>query len=252
MDGHKLESGTSKATAGLPSKTSSQFSGIVQDRASPKEKYAVKDIPPFSPAITSTPSGRPQGRPNQVLGPPFQPNSPQASQRPLPSLTTGNLPAMQQPDQTAGVANRIPTSSQPISSVPTFAFPEPGPSGEATPLDSVLVPAIRASLDRRIFSLNDHFKKSLEVLRNKALTNMQINAIKEADRQREARHELMVKHVTKLTGVLSEIDKIDREVIADGKVGMGGGVNMFLEGFLEELLVRIEAEDEVPSPAKKR
>ena len=46
--------------------------------------------------------------------------------------------------------------------------------------------------------------------------------------------------------MFSEIEKWDDEA----PVGMGGGVNAFLEGFLEEVLVRVEAEEEEGSPGE--
>ena len=45
--------------------------------------------------------------------------------------------------------------------------------------------------------------------------------------------------------MFAEIERWDRESPA----GMGGGVEAFLEGFLEEVLVRVEAEDEDPASA---
>ena len=47
--------------------------------------------------------------------------------------------------------------------------------------------------------------------------------------------------------MFSEIEKWDTEA----PVGMGGGVNAFLEGFLEEVLVRVEAEEEEGSPGRR-
>ena len=45
-----------------------------------------------------------------------------------------------------------------------------------------------------------------------------------------------------------EIQKCDEEC----PVGMGGGVTEFLEGLLEEVLVRVEASDEPePSPTRR-
>ena len=66
-------------------------------------------------------------------------------------------------------------------------------------------------------------------------------ATEENDRKRRSNNEKITRLVTKVVGVLAEIERFDKEV----PVGMGGGVNAFLEGFLEEVLVRVEAEDEV-------
>ena len=55
-------------------------------------------------------------------------------------------------------------------------------------------------------------------------------------------HDRIRKLVVKAVGVFSEIQKWDQET----PVGMGGEVNDFLEGFLEEILVRVEAADDEP------
>ena len=64
--------------------------------------------------------------------------------------------------------------------------------------------------------------------------------------KRQYAHEKIKKLVMKAAGVFAEIEKWDNEA----PVGMGEDVNAFLEGFLEEVLVRVESEDEeVPSNA---
>ena len=58
--------------------------------------------------------------------------------------------------------------------------------------------------------------------------------------KRQYAHEKVKKLVMKAAGVFAEIEKWDNEA----PVGMGEDVNAFLEGFLEEVLVRVESEDE--------
>jgi len=48
------------------------------------------------------------------------------------------------------------------------------------------------------------------------------------------------KLVVKTAATFQEIQKLDDEA----PVGMGGGVREYLEGFLEEILVRVETGDE--------
>ena len=57
--------------------------------------------------------------------------------------------------------------------------------------------------------------------------------------KRQYAHEKLKKLVMKAAGVFAEIEKWDNEA----PVGMGEDVNAFLEGFLEEILVRVEADD---------
>ena len=53
-------------------------------------------------------------------------------------------------------------------------------------------------------------------------------------------HEKVKKLVGKLAATFQEIQRLDEET----PVGMGGGVREYLEGFLEEILVRVEVGDE--------
>lgn len=53
-------------------------------------------------------------------------------------------------------------------------------------------------------------------------------------------HDKLRKLVIRAASTFQEIQRLDDEA----PVGMGGGVKEFLEGFLEEILVRVEAGDE--------
>ena len=222
-----------------------------------RTKYAVQDIPPFGQSSPSSTSSRTlQDLPAQPKVPsPKGPTPAAIRQQPLPNNHWGDLVAAQQPAQVGG--SSLPSedssraSSQSGSRRNSNSHLQLEPDGEITPLNSVLVPAIQASLKRRAFSLNESIQKHAEMPRTKASAHSRFSAIEEADRKRKYMHEKMAKHVTKLAGVLSEIDKLDQQIILGGEVGMGGGVSSFLEGFLEEILVRIEPEDEPQSPTKR-
>ena len=69
------------------------------------------------------------------------------------------------------------------------------------------------------------------------------NSVNDLALKRQYAHEKLKKLVMKAAGVFAEIEKWDNEA----PVGMGEDVHAFLEGFLEEILVRVEAEDEEPS-----
>ena len=224
-----------------------------------KPSYAVPEIPPFGRSPTSNFPNRPlQELPTQPTTSLIQDHAYLLGQQQLVSNDRWNdLSAVHQPqihphkpnesNDAAGSAN-----SQSSSRRSSKSFPQNTPETEITPLNSVLIPAIQASLNRRTFSLNESIQKQVDIARTKAYTPAQRSAMEEANLKRKRAHEKMGKHITKLAGVLSEIDKLDDQVIAGGQIGMGGGVSSFLEGFLEEILVRVEPEDEVPSPTKGR
>jgi serine/threonine-protein kinase 24/25/MST4 len=140
-------------------------------------------------------------------------------QQPLPPL-----PSKYQ-DETPSRDN-IPESSRAPSSMPS---PAPAsPSGELDALNDVIFPALEEALKRRQFRLQVAFSKD----GNTAQTPAQQRA--------QAAHEKLRKLVYKLAHVCKEIDHWDKQE----PVGMGKDVDVFLEGLLEEILVRVEPADE--------
>lgn len=119
----------------------------------------------------------------------------------------------------------------PRKSTDSTSFPVVEPHTELTALNSVIVPALEAALQRRTYSI------TLVTRDAKALTTV---AAQELAQKRQYAHDKLKRLVIKAAGVFSEIEKWDNEA----PVGMGGDVNAFLEGFLEEMLVRVEAEDD--------
>lgn len=61
----------------------------------------------------------------------------------------------------------------------------------------------------------------------------------ELQNQRQRAHDKLQRLIIKTAGIFNEIEQWDNQA----PVGMGGGVSGFLEGFLEEILVRVEPED---------
>ncbi|KAI0878966.1 kinase-like domain-containing protein [Hypoxylon argillaceum] len=132
---------------------------------------------------------------------------------------------------------------QPAPSPPAFAskaqpkqlppapesFPSPAPAnpnGELDALNDVIFPALEEALKRRQIRLQ-------QLYRNERIVTPQ--------RQRaEAAHDKIRKHVYKLANVCKELDRLDKAE----PVGMGKDVGTFLEGLLEEILVRVEPLDE--------
>ena len=190
----------------------------------------IPDIPPF--------------RGNPTRGPPLQSISPPLAvprsngEQPLPSLPNSMsspiihkpLPPLgQQPLPPLHVPQGQPRNSS--NSGHSSNAHSPAPSHELTALNSVMIPALEAALHRRTYILNELSK-----------TKPATQAAAEVQHRRHQVHERIRKLVVKAAGVFSEIQKWDEET----PVGMGGEVNDFLEGFLEEILVRVEAADDEP------
>jgi serine/threonine-protein kinase 24/25/MST4 len=145
-------------------------------------------------------------------------NPRQLGQQPLPALPSklrDNTPSR---ESLSSESSRTPTS------MPT---PAPAsPNGELDALNDVIFPALEEALKRRQYRLQQAFRAT-------GTTPKQQRA--------EAAHEKLRKLVYKLAYVCREIDHWDKQE----PVGMGKDVDVFLEGLLEEILVRVEpAEDD--------
>lgn len=103
---------------------------------------------------------------------------------------------------------------------------------DITALNGVILPALESALHRRTYNLNALCRASPNPLNdrpNPELTQRHIYA-----------HEKLKRLVVKAAGIFKEIEKWDEEA----PIGMGGEINAFLEGFLEEVLVRVEPEED--------
>ena len=205
----------------------------------------IQDIPPFQRHVRDQPL---RNLPIQPAPPPKQHHqqvSPSYQQQRLPSFSPQDflpsqqplppLPSIQQrenctPSDTAGHRKSSDSSN-------SANFPPPSPNGELTALSGVIVPALEAALRRRSYNLN-----MAALSGNKPNSANGISA-SDLAMKRQYAHEKLKKLVVKAAGVFAEIEKWDNEA----PVGMGEDVHAFLEGFLEEILVRVEAEDEESS-----
>jgi serine/threonine-protein kinase 24/25/MST4 len=147
-------------------------------------------------------------------------NPRQLSQQPLPALPSKLRDNTLSRESLSSESSRTPTS------MPT---PAPAsPNGELDALNDVIFPALEEALKRRQYHLQQAFRAT-------GTTPKQQRA--------EAAHEKLRKLVYKLAYVCREIDHWDKQE----PVGMGKDVDVFLEGLLEEILVRVEpAEDDEP------
>jgi serine/threonine-protein kinase 24/25/MST4 len=115
-----------------------------------------------------------------------------------------------------------------------MSFPTPSPSNPDSDLDAlndVIFPALEEALKRRQIHLQQAYR---------AEPGMPPPPVTPKQQRAEAAHEKVRKLVYKLAHVCKEIDHFDKAE----PVGMGKEVGTFLEGLLEEILVRVEPLDE--------
>lgn len=130
-------------------------------------------------------------------------------------------------------------SSTPEPGPSSFPAPvPPNPNGDLDALNDVIFPALEEALKRREVRLKQLYR-SEQGLRG-------VPTPKSLEQQRvEAAHEKIKTLVFKLANLCREIDHFDKEE----PVGMGKDVSVFLEGLLEEILVRVEPLDEEEAAA---
>lgn len=199
-----------------------ELSARSQSQSSGLAAFKVPLIPPFAGQSKAQPP--PDSRP----------------EKPLPSILQQRLPTGSQPKpnptSNADVPQRHPSTSSTQSNRSSNRFPSPPPEAKITALTGVVLPALEAALHRRAYSLQQVQKA--EVQKQPDLASNP--AWKERQRQRSEAQEQIQRLVHRTARCFKEIDLWDgRE-----RVDMGDGVATFLEGLLEEVLVRVEAEDD--------
>ncbi|KAI9374360.1 kinase-like domain-containing protein [Aspergillus egyptiacus] len=105
---------------------------------------------------------------------------------------------------------------------------------DITALSSVILPALRQAVHRRA--------RCLERVTRSTVANdaESLRESLELQSRREHAQEMIENLASDLSGVLTRIERWDN----DAPIGMGAGIPSFLEGFLEEILVRIEPSDD--------
>ncbi|RDW73941.1 hypothetical protein BP5796_07383 [Coleophoma crateriformis] len=175
----------------------------------PLQKVTNHSIPPLPKEHGNAPSMQPLS--SQTVDPR------QVAQQPLPALPSKLLRNSPSRESISSNSSQTPT-----------AMPDRAPSGsdgELDALNDVIFPALEEALKRRQFRLQ-------QACRAAGPTPKQQRA--------QAAHEKLRKLVFKLAHVCKEIDHWDKQE----PVGMGKDVDVFLEGLLEEILVRVEPADE--------
>lgn len=220
---------TSDENRAVQSESSILSTPLDQQIIKPREPIKLQEIPPFQ----GHPSVVPPSQPAQLSKNPPQQVLPTIQRQLLPAFSPAAVSQSYQPMvplQPIQASEGAPLRKS-IDSAHSASFPASDPNTELTALSGVIVPALEAALQRRTYCLNTAMRS--------AKPTGNANAQESAQRRQYA-HEKLKKLVIKAAGVFSEIEKWDNQA----PVGMGGDVNAFLEGFLEEVLVRVEAEDE--------
>ncbi|KAF2156967.1 Pkinase-domain-containing protein [Myriangium duriaei CBS 260.36] len=160
--------------------------------------------------------------------------SPLASQQQQTPSDSSNLQTQSRRSPQSDSRSSTPASST-QSTVPP---PLDEQDQEITALSGVVIPALEAALHRRSYQLSLLAKRTTaqQAQMNPAAAQQ---ATAELALKRQA-HDQIRKLVHKAAKVFRDIDHWDR---VGGEVGMGDGVGGFLEGLLEEVLARVEAED---------
>ncbi|KAL4893338.1 kinase-like domain-containing protein [Aspergillus ambiguus] len=199
-----------------------------------------------NPTQTSIPSSKNPGnqvpRPITDSRPPYttahvRPPPPKpsyaSSQPPLQAPSQPrNAPAPSNRTSFSDLHRRIDASLQTPSTIPQ--------ANEVSALNSVILPALKAAIRRRA--------RRLDLLSRNTAAEAgagRMEAMEEQSR-RDYVQRMMESLVSDVSGMFSRIERWDNEA----PVGMGADVTSFLEGFLEEVLVRIEPADEEPASAR--
>lgn len=220
-----------------------------EESTKPKSPFQVPEIPPYrsSPEDTHTeplhylpstaysPSSIPSNQqPDEAFKSPVQ-------QQPMPTQPFEDfIHDFKAPDSSRASITNQPGQQRSSSHTAPTSFPTHDANAELTALSGVIVPALKSALARRQYALEESLKSNAEKART--ANQAELEAMDQGDRRRKHAHDKLKNRVVKVAGVFAEIEKWDDEAV----VGMGGGVQGFLEGFLEEMLVRIE-EDPVPA-----
>ncbi|KAL4921630.1 kinase-like domain-containing protein [Aspergillus aurantiobrunneus] len=183
--------------------------------------------PRVQPPMFSQP--QPQSRPHSPLRPPPIPKHISPPPQPQNHLHTPlhNLPSSQVS------FNNPPSHHKPTHSNSQDTI-QSRKSHEITALNSVIIPALREAVRRRARCLEHATRSAI------AHDGESLKASLELQSRREHAQEMIESLSGDLSGILTRIERWDN----DGPVGMGAGIPSFLEGFLEEILVRIEPGDE--------
>lgn len=205
---------------------------------SPQFAEYVPSPPPHKAVVSNTITSSDVRSQEPVLAQPHIRPPPTPKHRSMqPQMAQPPTPTRSAPAPASPSRNNTPTMPPPRGdSAPGSQDPSPTSPNEVTALNSVIVPALKAAMRRR--------SRRMERLRRN-MPNENSKEAREVQEKREATHAMVESLVNDMSGIFTKIERLDQEA----PVGMGADVSSFLEGFLEEVLVRIEPADDEPSPS---
>ena len=220
------------------------------ERPTSKGNYSsIQPIPPYRPAGEGRkpPGYVPTKSSSPAAAPPEQRSPGRLRQQPLPSGSFDDFLASQpalatitnQPHQHGDSA---PPHASSESSTPNASPGNNDADDKLTALTGVIIPALFSAFNRRTHKFERISADNLKLSLNATSDEKEVLDVYDAKLKKV--HDKIKRRVNTLAGIFEDIDTLDREAM----VGMGGEVGPFLEGFLEEMLVRIE-EEPVPAPA---
>lgn len=218
---------------------------IASDMSQYMKGLSLKDDPASksTPAPSQLPSSdRPSANHlNPRPEPPVRTPSNDLFEKPVPSLAPPNKGQIRTPGPTTPDTSATPSATPRHQTEPaapsTSSRHTPQQDPPVTALTSVVIPALEAAMHRRSYQLSLIAKQHAA-----SAASLPAPAAAQADRQlaeRKAQHDLIKKYMAKACKLFRDIDYLD----GVAPVGMGDGVEGLLEGFLEEVLCRVEAED---------
>lgn len=251
------------ATPQSPGRLNDEYlqQSIASDMSQYMKGLAIKDDPASSETAPPQASNDNQSSPSRLNAPRpavVRTSSNDLFEKPVPSLAPTPTHSNGHPQSQLGNPTPTPTSdlpshqnqnpSPPTSTTSRHDLPQlpqiQNKTGTAQQLDpgvtaltSVVIPALESAMHRRSYQLS-----LLQKQHAASLPSLPAPAAAQADRElaeRRAQHDLIRKYMAKACKLFRDIDYLD----GVAPVGMGDGVEGLLEGFLEEVLCRVEAED---------
>lgn len=209
-----------------------------------KSSFQIPEIPPFKghpgrgepvqqPSRSSSTASQQQQPSHQKPLPPFSPQDLPPVPQPPGQKVLPSSPPQQRNASGSSTATRGSSHSQDQRTVS---------NQDLTALSTVLLPALDSSLRRRTHMLRAATSQTPGQAPGVSTSSNGTTATLSPQQQRTLldTHDKLRKLVIRAASMFQEIQRLDDEA----PVGMGGGVKEFLEGFLEEILVRVEAGDE--------
>ncbi|KAM3414585.1 Serine/threonine-protein kinase svkA [Cercospora zeina] len=217
---------------------------IASDMSQYMKGLAIKDEDPASQQV---PSSAPRADKSMTPVDHAQSRVPSSGTRAVNELYQNPLPSFAPPAATKSQTKTAEDASESRrSSVDSAYETSTDQSGgdsqeqQITALNSVVIPALEAALHRRSYQLSLLQRKhnaSQASRSNGAGAEAKLSA-DDLQLKRQT-HDQIRKCMSKVARLFKDIDHLD----SAAPVGMGDGVEGLLEGFLEEVLCRVEAED---------